>query len=95
MIDKDKTRQKLVDSMRKTKAAASDQTKDNEQSKEQTDGNSETKVVNPITQSSKSKSVAKSKAARTSPGGAKREPRASKVPTGQDPYQSGRRVWPD
>jgi hypothetical protein len=62
MTGSDKTQQKLIDSIRKTKSAA-----------------------------------AKSPEAAQSAEPAKRAapPRSTPVSQGSDPYQSGRRVWPD
>jgi hypothetical protein len=75
MTANDKTGQKLVDSMRKTKAAAADRA-----------GAAKFGAA-----ASPQKSVrpqAKKKAA------ARRSPNASRK-RGGDPYQSGRRIWPD
>jgi len=77
MSSTDKTRQKLMESMRKTKAGSA--------SKSDTTTTSE----------SKASSAGQSKAA-AKPAPAKRKPARKPVPkTGGDPYQAGRRVWPD
>jgi hypothetical protein len=92
MTDKDKTRQKLVDSMRKTKMSANDQAKANGQ-KEKLSTDSEQSTPN--LQSDKPKTKPKSKTTRTVVSDAKSTPKASARSANQDPYQSGRRMWPD
>ena len=75
MTSSDKTRQKLVDSMRKTKAASGSESADS--SKPATSAGSRAK---PRKTGSKTKSKTSTTPAR---------------PNGGDPYQVGRRVWPD
>lgn len=75
MTTTDKTRQKLVDSMRKTKAGAGSESADS--SKPASSAGSRAK---PRKTGSKSKSKTSTPPAR---------------PDGGDPYQVGRRVWPD
>ena len=80
MTSKDKTRQQLVDSMRKTKETAS--------------GKSSTPARAPASVSRQ----AKGGAGRTSTRAASAESRRGQpgpAASGQDPYQCGRRVWPD
>ncbi len=76
MTTTDKTGEKLVDSMRKTKAAAASDTSDTSQSRAQAP---QTKRSRP---QAKNNPVDK----RASGGAGAR---------GGDPYQSGRRIWPD
>ena len=73
MSTTDKTRQKLMESMRKTKAAASNKT----------DSNKPTSA--PVA------------APKTKPVSRQKDPKKQsvKVQPGSDPYQSGRRIWPD
>ena len=75
MTANDKTGQKLVDSMRKTKAAAADKA-----------GAQNSRGPAPAKKAARPQAKKKS-AARRSPNIPRRR--------GGDPYQSGRRVWPD
>jgi hypothetical protein len=80
MTANDKTGEKLVDSMRKTKAAAADK---NDAAQNPTQA-SQTQT----SQTKKSQPQAKKKtAAKRSSGDARKR--------GGNPYQSGRRIWPD
>lgn len=75
MTTSDKTRQKLVDSMRKTKAASGS---------ESGDSSKPAASVGPRAKSRKT--------------GTKGKTKTSPTPSRQgsaDPYQAGRRVWPD
>ena len=92
MTDKDKTRQKLVDSMRKTKASANDQASANKQD-EKLSGQSKRNTT--TIQSDKSNTKPKPKTTAIVSSDARSKPKASAHPANQDPYQSGRRVWPD
>ena len=92
MTDKDKTRQKLVDSMRKTKASANDQASANRQD-EKLSGQSKRNTT--TIQSEKPNTKPKPKITTTVSSDAKSKPKASVRSANQDPYQSGRRVWPD
>lgn len=75
MSTNDKTGEKLLDSMRKTKAAAADKPAPSQ-------GESQP----PQKKESKPQSKKKAEPKRTTGGGQRR---------GNDPFQSGRRVWPD
>ena len=81
MSSTDKTRQKLMDSMRKTKAGST------------------SKSGTPKSDTKASSSAAQSKPAAkpaAKPAPAKRKPARQPVKKGGgDPYQVGRRVWPD
>jgi hypothetical protein len=79
MTSKDKTREKLVDSMRKTKAAARSQS-DKKAGKSATDADQPQSGAKKTAGQSKS-ATARSKSKTLQPVG--------------DPYQSGRRIWPD
>jgi hypothetical protein len=76
MSSNDKTRQKLMDSMRKTKASTDKKTASAEQK-----GKSQAKRDKPV--------KAKPKKAQ------KKLAEKGNAVTGGDPYQSGRRIWPD
>lgn len=79
MTAKDKTRQKLVDSMRKTKGTASDKP---------TPSAKQTSATNTDSQSKPSRQPSPpAKQAQRIP--------ASNQQHGTDPYQSGGRIWPD
>ena len=89
MTNTDKTRQKLVDSMRKTKAETETETK------------TETDTSPPKTSAPQAK---KTRARRASTKPASDAPSVSAKPstrsakpaqTPSDPYQGARRVWPD
>jgi len=79
MSSTDKTRQQLVDSMRKTKAAAASK---------KTTGN---KTPRPATRAAK----ASKKTASTTTGKRSAKVEAGSRPGTPDPYRVGRRVWPD
>jgi hypothetical protein len=80
MSSTDKTRQKLMESMRKTKAGSASKS-------DTTTTKSDTKASSSASQS---KPAAKPAAAKRKPAARKPAPKS-----GGDPYQAGRRVWPD
>lgn len=92
MTDKEKTRQQLIDSMRKTKASVNDQVKTNAQKEVQ---NGEGKQNARNIQSERPKTKPKPKTTSTVSSNVKSKPKVSIDSSNQDPYQSGRRVWPD
>ena len=79
MSSTDKTRQQLVDSMRKTKAVAASK---------KTAGN---KTLRPATRAAKTTK----KAASTTTGKRSVKVEVGSRPETRDPYRVGRRVWPD
>ncbi|MGD8498423.1 MAG: hypothetical protein PVG82_05925 [Chromatiales bacterium] len=79
MSDTDKTREKLLSSIRKTKAGATAKTEPAPEPAE------------PARPSTPARRSATSKAATTT----SRAQRAPQRQETQDPYQGGRRVWPD
>lgn len=87
MTSKDKTREKLVGSMRKTKAAAGIESDNTETVTEAGAAVVEEKVVDTVTEAKAAKPAAQS---------AKRNVKSSRPARDSvDSYQSGRRVWPD
>ncbi len=95
MTNTDKTRQKLVDSMRKTKAETETETK------AEADIKAETETPPPQASAPKAKKT-RARRASTKPAGdarsvsAKPSTRFAKpAQTPSDPYQGARRVWPD
>ena len=92
MTSKDKTRDKLVGSMRKTKAGAGIGTDS---------GQIESAAATPVVEEKavEEKVVEKAAAAKTAKPAVKTDKRAGKpaqsAQVSSDSYQSGRRVWPD
>lgn len=76
MSSNDKTRQKLMESMRKTKAGTGKKSKED-------DSKANSKAKDDKPERKKTKTAGKKKSSKPS------------LTTGADPYQSGRRIWPD
>lgn len=91
MSSNDKTRQKLVDSMRATKAADSTKT---DSAKAAPAKQAEPVAAKPAAASSDDKSAKQKKTPAPAPAPAPKAPKNTGK-KGSDPFQTARRVWPD